>query len=118
MDDIIGEKPQPIRIEYQGQAYLAFTLGDVKKLTAKNELLMFLKRTVELQHHRMKIYVMTINELKRLSAMQQNESEMLQDMYVRAKNGELRESWSRRTESWIYKLVIIGEVVAILALAL
>lgn len=117
MEKAIGtEPPKPIKIVHNGKTYLAFTPADFKKLTAKNELAAYLKETVKLMHERDKLYIMEINQLKRISELQNVELEYMQRLYIRARTDANQAEQDRWIDGVLYRLIIAGQVAAILLL--
>jgi len=112
----IGTSPKSIIIKQNGITYVAFTNKEFKKIAAKNELTKYLEETIKLVHERQKIYVMEINQLKRLNELQNMESNVLQNMYVKAETRANEERSHRTTEGVLYKLLFVLQTVAIILL--
>lgn len=112
----IGPAPVPIIINHQGQRYAAFTLDQMKRLTAHNQLTRYLEALVREQHKQKKVYILQINDLKDVVNDQNVQLELYQKVYLDADEAVRNEERRRKIEGYIYKVIIAGQIVAILAL--
>ena len=112
----IGAAPVPILVEKNGVTYFAFTKMDIKKLTAKNKLTKLLKEQLKLMHDSNKIYVTTINRLKHLSSLQNEEIKFFERIYYQAKVDKADAEYKLRIDGIIYKIIIVGQMIAMIAI--
>lgn len=112
----IGESPIPKVLVQNGITYYAFTQEQLHQLTAKNELTKYLEETVKLQHERVKVLIMEINQLKRLTELQRMETESFQRLYINAKNEAINLRNENVLNGIVYKVIVIGQLIAIILL--
>jgi len=119
IDDIekeIGVISAPIIIKKDGISYFAFSKEDIVKLTAKNKLVKLLKEQVKLLNDSNKIYVTTINRLKHLSSIQNEEIKFFERIYYQAKIDKVDAEYKMTLDGIIYKIIIVGQIIAMIAL--
>jgi len=109
-------KPEPNQVKIGGVTYWAFNKEDMNKLTDRNKLTKLLESQLKLQHEGAKIYVTTINRLKHLSELQNEEIKFFERIYYQAKVDKAEAESRMNIDGIIYRIVIIGQIIAIIAL--
>jgi hypothetical protein len=112
----IGKINNPIKIKQNGVTYIAFTPDDVKKITAKLELMDLLEKTVNNQYNIMVINVKEINEFKRLVEIQQTELMVMNQLIERLDKQYNRLNFEKQAEGIMYKFIVIGQMIALILL--
>lgn len=114
MKESLGEPPNPVIIEYEGQKYIAFTPEEFKKIIARNYYTESLEELINLQYQKSIIYVTEINQLKHLINMLHQENIQVVNMYNR-----LGEELKRKNrEITAYRVMLSGSILGIILLAL
>lgn len=109
-----GSAPAPKILTHNGITYYGFTKPQMVQMIKKNQAFRMLEEIAKTQHEKAKIYVMDINKLKKLAESEREQSRLYQDMYIATRDEAAR----LRLESYGYKLITIGSLVAIVAFAL
>lgn len=112
----IGKIDKPKKITVDGKTYIAFTPEQLKKVTSKLELIEFLENAVEKQHNIMKLQVVQINELKRVTTIQQNELITMSQLVNRVEKQYNELAMRSQIDSIFYKVLMFGELLVFLLL--